>query len=520
MQLILIQAPCWSVAGPPYNLALLKAACQERGHKVICLDFNIKFYNYLTEKDKHGLYDKPADWFNDSFARQIINTHSAFIDECVHETMGINCRVIGFTITGLNRLFAEEIIRRIKLIDKDKIIILGGAHCFKSEIGKVLLHCNPDIDAICYLEGEKVLPHFLETIEKNGRVGDCPGTAFRNEVNEIVDCPEMPLVEELDSLPFADFSDFNLDSYIFNLDAKAMKELPISTSRGCINKCIFCSESNNWKRYRCRSAQNVFDEIVYQLHKYPAISSFSFNDSLLNGNLEMLEELCGLIIKNKINITWGGQATLREGMTKSLIFKMSAAGCIHLIYGLESASPKILKMIGKKFTPELAERVIRDTYEAGIKADVTLIVGFPTETDDDRIITGEFLRRNRDFINEKLIHLLVLARGTYIYENRDYFGIELEDNFNSVRWHSNKENNTLEGRLEILEMYNNFIDRGGADFYSAADYYLFAAGKCFDKKDYKNALQHCLKAKKVNLNALKDKYINDKIVSIQKYLQE
>lgn len=513
MKLTLIQCPNWTVFTPPYNLALLKAVCQKRGHEVVCLDLNIKFYKYLNAEGRRDLYNKPADWFSDSFVQAIIKAHPGFIDDCVEVILSINSRVIGFNITGLNRFFAEEIIRRIKIINKDKIIFIGGAHCFKAEIGKVLLYVNPDIDAICYLEGENVLPNLLEIIERDGKVGFCPGIAFRNEANEIIDCPDAPLIEDLNSLPFADFSDFHLDEYF-------MKKLPISTSRGCINRCIFCSESNIWKRYRFRSARNIFDEIVFQLGKYPFINSFFFNDSLLNGNLKILEELCELLINNNININWGGQAAIREQMKKGLIHKMKEAGCFHLTYGLESASPKILLMIGKDFSPELAERVIKDTHQAGIKTGATIIVGFPTETKEDIIMTSEFIKRNRKFIDEISFHLLVIARGTHLYENRDLLGIELEDNFNSVRWHSNQEINTLEKRLQILDAYNKLAGESGTDFYSSPDYYLFAADKCFKINDYKHALRHYLEAKKVNTNVLKAKYINEKIIAIKKYLKE
>jgi len=234
----------------------------------------------------------------------------------------------------------------------------------------------------------------------------------------------------------------------------------------------------------------------------------------------MLEELCDLIIKNKINITWGGQAAIRDGMKKELILKMKEAGCFHLTYGLESVSPKILKMIGKEFSPELAERVIRDTHQAGIKTYATLIVGFPTETDEDIIMTSEFLARNRQAIDKVLFHPLVIARGTYIYEKRDYFGIELEDDFNSVRWHSNKEINTLEKRLEVLEFYNKYLGKEEESFYAPADYCLFLADKYFEKRDYKEALKNYRKALEVNNNLSKDKFIKDKVALTHKISQD
>jgi radical SAM superfamily enzyme YgiQ (UPF0313 family) len=507
--LILIQSPCWTTYSPPYNLALLKAVCQQRGYRVICLDFNIEFYKYLTKIGKQCLFDKPTNWYNNDFVRELINAHSKFIDQCVQQILEIDSRIVGFTITGLNRIFSEEIAKRVKQKDKGKIILFGGPHCFRLEINKVLLYVNPDLDVVCHHEGDRVLPNLLGLIKKDGKLGYCPGIAFRNEHNEIIDCPDIELIEDLNSLPFADYSDFPLDDYHTN-GQPDKRTLPISTSRGCVNRCAFCSESISWAKYRFRNANNIFDEIVFQTTRYPGIKSFFFNDSLINGNLEMLEALCDLLISNKINIQWGGQAIIREGMSKELLLKMKKAGCAHMTYGLESLSPKILKMIGKRFTPELAQRVIRDTAQAGIKISVTIIVGLPTETDEDVLMTADFLKYNKDFVNNVLFHLFVVSRGTFIYNHRDVFGIELEDDFNSIRWHSKKEINTLEKRLGVLEFYNKYIGENKS-FYSPEDYYLFIADKYFEKKDYASALKNYLKAQEINKDSFKTELIKDKI---------
>ena len=58
-----------------------------------------------------------------------------------------------------------------------------------------MLYLNPGIDAICYLEGERVLPNLLEIIERDGKINFCSGIAFRNEANEVIDCPDAPLIE-------------------------------------------------------------------------------------------------------------------------------------------------------------------------------------------------------------------------------------------------------------------------------------------------------------------------------------
>lgn len=582
MGLILVQTPCWTIEGPPYTLALLKAVCEKEGYETVCLDFNIKFYGYLKNRGEEYLYDNPASWYNQDYVKRIIKSHTEFIDECVQNILKFSYRVIGFTISGLNRFFAEEIAGRIKDKDKQRIIIFGGPQCFKTEIGVMILRSNAFLDALCLLEGEKVLPRFLKMTEGKNKVDYLKGIAFRNERDEIIDCSEEKLLENLDTLPFADYSDFELEKYPF-------RQLPVSTSRGCVNRCTFCSEAVGWKKYRFRSAENVFEEMKFQTLKHPYIDHFFFNDSLINGNIKELDKLCDFLIKHKMNNVlsrvydlffkivfnlnhklgrffkllpesklryrrrifdfflrdkrvgnffkklnaflevlmkkktgscswkWGGQAAIREEMSKDFIFKMKKAGFSHVSYGLESASFKLLKMMGKEYTPELAERVIRDTYRAGVKVYVTLITGFPGENHEDIMLTARFLKRNRKFIHKILFHPLVISRGSYLYEHRKaQFGIELEDNFNSVSWHSLRENNTLAKRKAVMEFYRQYIGPEAKNFYVDTDYYLFMAERCFSRNDYKKAFSYYLKARELNKDSLKGSLIEEKINLLQR----
>jgi len=511
MKAVLVQFPCWVVDSPPYNIALLKAVCERHGHSIVCLDFNIRFYKYLALELKRSIYGNPTNWYNYEYAEAVINEHSGFVEKCVEEIISMDSRVIGFTVTGLNIRFSKEIAKKIKDKDKSKIIIFGGPHCFKTELGDKLLYTTSYIDAVCYLEGENILPYLLDDIEKHGSIRCLAGIGYREKNGKIIDCGDPRLLKELDTLPFADYSDFNLDEYI-------AKELPISTSRGCINRCAFCNESKIWGKYRFRDAEGILKEIRHQLSRYPFIESFFFNDSLINGNIKVLDKLCSLLIRNRINIKWGGQALIREEMTKDFIAKLRQAGLCHVSYGLESASPRMLKTMGKHFTSELAERVIRDTKRAGIRVDINIIVGFPTERNEDIIFTANFLKRNREFIDKIFFHPLIVSRGSYIYEHINDFGIEFENVYNLNSWYSTKEENTLQKRLEIIKFYMDYIVDKGKSFLTRTDYCLFIGGSYFNKGDYKNALAYYMEAIRFNNDRLKAGFIRERIQILQRLL--
>ena len=65
---------------------------------------------------------------------------------------------------------------------------------------------------------------------------------------------------------------------------------------------------------------------------------------------------------------------------KPLLEKMYAAGCTHLVYGLESFDPSILKRLGKGTSRQNNIDAIGDTMRAGIIPIPNIILGFPEET--------------------------------------------------------------------------------------------------------------------------------------------
>ena len=503
MRAILIQAPCWDIKSPPYNLALLKAVAEKQGHRIKCMDLNILFYQNLKRLNQEHLYEKSTNWYSDIFVKTIIAQNEDFIAQQTQAILKEGSPVVGFSTTGLSIFFAREFARRIKQQAPEKIIIFGGPACFKNEWGARILEIDSHIDYVCLHEGEKVLPDLLTHLEQFGPMTALKGIAYRAE--QIVNNGQENMIQNLNDLPFADYSDFSLDDYL-------LKELPLSTSRGCIYRCLFCSESQMWDKYRFRQAENIFQEILYQRKRYPSIRSFFFNDSLFNGNIPNLKKLAELIVHQHVPVLWGGQAAIRKEMTPEFLQLLKRSGLSHVSYGLETASERVLKIIGKRFTPEIAEQVLRDTKMAGIRTDVNIVVGFPGETEKDIIASAEFLKRNRMYIDEIFFHPLVIAPGSYYHARPEEWGIVIQqgpDPYNN--WFIENSENTLTKRLELLNFYQEYIGRAGESFFNISDYYLSAAEQYYSEDDYPNALKYYKKAKELNKNKLKEPGIEERI---------
>lgn len=490
MKIALAQCPSWSTLTAPYNLALLATCLKQNGYEVHCFDFNIQVYKHILDRGGESFWGTGGEsnaWLNKDYVLSFLRQHDSFISSLVSQLLYAEPKVIGFSVQDTTWYFTEEIIKRIKKMDKKMKILLGGYSCFGNPPA-IRFRDNDNIDGVCLREGEFPLVNLLNLFKEKGDFSVCPGFICRDEKGNIFEGEEMPLSDNLDIFPFSDFSGFKLSEY-------KERVLPISTGRGCIFRCAFCAESVSWQRYRYRSAKNIFAEMEYQLKIYPGIKGFFFNDSLINGNISMLEELCDYIIERGIKISWGGQGAIRKEMNAGLLEKMKRAGFSHVSYGLENGSPRILKLMRKGFNLNIAEEVIRNTGSLGVYTTVNIVIGFPGETEDDIFTTADFLKRNIDFINDVYFHSLVILPDTMLFNNREEYGIEFPAENGVNLWFTKDGLNNYEIRLKRIQFLRQVVKDKYASNISEFNYYFNLAEDFYNKQDLQNALTYFLKAK-------------------------
>ena len=163
-----------------------------------------------------------------------------------------------------------------------------------------------------------------------------------------------------------------------------------------------------------RSPKNVVDEIEILLNDYH-YQGIKFFDSTLTLKRKHVEDLCAEIHRRKLKFPWECEIRV-NGMTYELLRTMHDAGCYYVDFGVESASPTVLKSMHKGITLEQVENVFRWTKELGIYTKVFFTFGHIGETLEDARATVEFMERNAKFID-------VAATGIGV---RIYPGTEVE----------------------------------------------------------------------------------------------
>lgn len=392
--IVLIMCPGWGVTQPPIGIGYLKSFLEQVRIKTQCLDLNLDLYRSFSEK-KYWELNYPEHFMRlETFKRDILPGLQPFLDPWAKRIISYQPSIVGFSLFMSNVNAAILLAKKLKEINPRLVIVAGGPEVSRLkritvDKGQRIAEVNQEIfknfDLLIEGEGEYALQDLMRRVNEGKDIHDLAGAFCQKGENVIMNKPRLP-IKDLDALPPPDFSDFFFTKY-------NQATLPLITSRGCINRCAFCADSPLWKNYRQQSAKKTFQEICFLVRKY-GFKDFEIVDSIFNADIGRLEAICDLINENGIKIRWSAKAAIRKEMTPVLLAKMKKAGCTDLAYGIESGSPRVLSDMKKNLDLSTAREVIRNTHEAGIRANCFFLIGFPTETEDDFVLTLDFIREN------------------------------------------------------------------------------------------------------------------------------
>jgi len=328
----------WPHPGYPHTgIAYLAAVLKQRGMKIKILDMRLGY----------------------TFANLF-----KVLDEFNPDVVGLTCYSYFFKNT-------YELVSKIKS-QGDYIVVIGGPHVSAIR-GKVLAETKADFAVKG--EGEYTFPELCKAIEKETEdFKEIEGLIWRRK-SEVVENVDRPFIEDLDTLPFPDYEEFELEKYMCYIE----KRLPIITSRGCPYRCIYCSvKISMGNMFRARSPDNVINEMKYWYGK--GWRSFDINDDCFSLNMKRAKKICDLIIEKGLKITYKLYNGIRVDRTDmELLQKMKASGCDLVQYGVESGNEEVLKMIKKGITLEQAKKAVENSKAVGIRCVVNFIIGHPGE---------------------------------------------------------------------------------------------------------------------------------------------
>lgn len=403
-KIIFLLLPEWAFNFPPYNLARLISVVKNAGYFADAIDLNVKAWrdhkNWNIDFNPwHG--SKEWRWMGENYTKHLHQHMLPLLEKYIQYIQENNFDIVSFSLYYCNQEPSDWMAKEIKRRMPNITILAGGPQCHAFPPGED----KPYYDYVVTGEGEEIILKILEEIELEGKPKK--QILIRQQDGQRLD---------LDKLPWADYSHFNMQEYAMPNGVNA------EFSRGCTAKCVFCSETHFWK-YRGRSAKSVLDEVLSLNQKY-GINYIWFLDSLINGNLKELRAFTKGIIASGIKIHWTGYARCDKRMDSEYFDDLAKSGCHTLSYGIESGSDEVLEAMDKRVTVEEIEQNLKDGERVGVGAHTNWIIGFPTEKPQNFYESMTLIWRNRNGIDVVACgHGFTEPPDTILSQNSEKFGM-------------------------------------------------------------------------------------------------
>jgi anaerobic magnesium-protoporphyrin IX monomethyl ester cyclase len=258
-------------------------------------------------------------------------------------------------------------------------IVVGGAHV--SALPERTLQECEGIDAVVAGEGDEVFPELTRRFMQDGRSADLSGIrgVLARDGDELAGDPSPVYVDDVDSLPLPARHLLDLSTYIRHSYHEKAKRWPIAnmvTSRGCPFSCVFCSRSNNGKRYRPRSPEKVLEELKELRRR--GFREVQIVDDNFTADRERVLEICRLIRSEGLDMSFCTPNGIRvDSVDEEVLTEMYRAGFYAVAFGAESGDDAVLEKIMKGITSSDILRAVRAAKRIGFYVSLFSIIGLP-----------------------------------------------------------------------------------------------------------------------------------------------
>lgn len=370
-----------------------------------------------------------------------------------------------------SRLFGQlGNIKRLKEEKPDLIVAIGG--CLAQSYGRELLFQFPQLDIVFGTHNINRFSYLLnERIKSGNRVFE-----LKSEDNYNVSC--LPTLREKPFLAW------------------------VSIMRGCNNFCSYCIVPYVRGKQWSRSSYEIIEEVKnLALDGVIEITLLGQNVNSYGKDLndemnfpQLLEKLSQISKLKRIRFITSHPKDFDSETVK--VVAESEILCNHFHFPLQSGSNKVLRDMNRRYTKEQYLKLIDEIYRMIPDTSVTtdIIVGFPTETEEDFLDTLDVVERAK-----------FDSAFTFIYSPRSGTkAIGFED-VSSNEEKMNRFSRLVDKQINISQLKNNYLTGKNLDILV----------EDFSKKDKKMLMGRTKTNKIVNFkgdSSLIGRIVNVKII--------
>ncbi len=430
-------------------------------------------------------------WQSDGFMKK---DYVAFKSEFVEKILESSPSIVSFYCRCTDYHISLDIAKEIKKVSSDTKIVYGGPQA--ELVSRDTLKFFPFVDYVACSEGENTIVPLLDyLIYQKLRPEDIPGLCYRNKVGEIIQ-NSFPSLLPNDYKRFFRYYDLIPETVV-----SRSNNLTIDVGRGCPYSCTFCSTKTFWKqKFRLRNIDDMIMEMKWIVLNYK-ITRFDFDHDMFTANKSKLRKFCDAIIENNLDVSWYCSSRL-DTISPEDIDYMANAGMTSILFGVESGSKRMQKIINKNLDFSKGREIIKYAVSKGIKAKVSFMYGFPEETEDDFEDTLRLILEFQRLGAYIVIWRCGILNGTAMYDkfkddlflsdknwkNYSFFGFRenraMIKSHPTIFPHFYDHPNPLRKKTEFFDLFFYlWKDFSRVDFDRVADKFMLSAKRLVDMYD-------------------------------------
>lgn len=283
----------------------------------------------------------------------------------------------------------------------------------------------PELDILCVGYGELLVDVLVQWMRSGYKTLRAPqgGRLIQARHSQVLHSG-VPATRDLDFLTTPDWALSARDR------ASAYRMIYYESVRGCPYRCAFCNYPYLFDdvKFRYKSAAKMFEDWSRYVRELK-VEYITCLDSLFTMPKKRLREFCGLLITHKLKVKWVCYARADDLADESLVRLMKRAGAHQVQIGIESGHQSLLDNMNKACTVEANAQALINCRKHGLTTVVSLIVGYPGETEQTLEATYLFLEKTPpDFYY--LATFSTRAAGVPVLNeaNRHRFALQTADN--------------------------------------------------------------------------------------------
>jgi anaerobic magnesium-protoporphyrin IX monomethyl ester cyclase len=279
----------------------------------------------------------------------------------------------------------EEVCAFVAQLPAEVTTIVGGYQA-TLEVEEVFARC-PNVDAVVRGEGEEIIQQVVTGVPFE----EIRGLSWRRDGRIVHN--ENQVLPSLDHIAYPDRT-LRRHEYYWGRDGVRFTRHTfdtILTARGCPFKCKFCTFSLNPLGQKREYTERPVESVLAELQTITA-DIVLFSDDNFATNPKRAEQLCDLILENKIQKTFVVQARVDIARHRRLLDKCWQAGFRVFLIGVESPHDRILAQLQKGIT----QQQVREAFAVLTQYDFHLhgyfIYGNLGETEEEMLYIPKFAR--------------------------------------------------------------------------------------------------------------------------------